>query len=68
MKKYFAWVFFMTAVINVPRLVYSLINDVPPDLYTTVYNLTPENIGGAIFSFAALGFYSLCLYLWWRWK
>jgi hypothetical protein len=71
MKKYFAWVFFLIATINVPRLVYYLStgsSKVPPTLYTAIYNPTLENIGGAIFSFVLLGFFSLCLYLWWHWK
>ena len=71
MKKYFAWVFFMIAAINVPRIIYWLITDsskLPPTLFTAISNPTLENIGGALFSFVILGFSSLCLYLWWRWK
>ena len=71
MRKYFAWVFFLIAAINVPRLIYHLSTDtskVPPDLSTAISNPTLENIGGTIFAFVLLGFFSLCLYLWWRWK
>ncbi len=60
MKKYFAWVFFMIAVINLLSMAIAQANGQAPTIM--------DGLGSAIQCAIFIAFNSLFFYLWWKWK